>query len=328
MPAEITRTEKRALDEKLAAAQPENAVFQSEENTRRDGRKEETLEAFSSDYANAAEQLSQHTKSESLGPGKEGEHRSLAKTELTWHTDAWKATGDGFELEIGPECDKEDTKTWLTSFQRLQVNVLKRKTTKQEKLRFLLGAKANLEGKPCVAFAKGSTVGFPTAKNGKHLVATKLMEASRSGGLKPIDLEKIILHEVGHTLKTYFESHRGDLIVDLRTNGPESWISAQAQIEEISPHYLGKQFQPILTRLETETDKQKHKEFATSIAKELFAEACRHFYLEAVLTASPKKFKKTGFLAFDQFCQDLCTEAIHTIKKTPIPLRETGLEID
>jgi len=330
----------RTLDENLIRSVPQQSVFLSEETIRDNGIDETRLECFNPRYATAAENLSAATKFSNLGKGKPGEIKRLGNTELCWKEQSWTSEGVGFSLDIGPECDEQDTKTWLKKFETLQKNVLQRHTTKREQIHFVLGKKANeRQPKPCVAFAEDNTIGFPTTTNGSHLVAVKLCEASeKQADLKKVRLEKITLHEIGHTLKKFFEFEREEILLAMMLNGPKCWNNCAPLLGEISPHYLGEQAPKIEATLlanqmaaEVEPTRENEKvrnKFAYDIGREIFAELVRHFYLEPALDQKIKPFSKTGIHELDEFCTILSEEAAQTLEPKPKPIHPRGIEID
>ena len=330
----------RTLDENLTRAIPAKSVFVSEETTRNDGTEEERLECFNPRYAGAAEALSAETKTKSLGEGRAKERKLLGDTELHWRNGCWNLKKPGCQVEIGPECDEADCSAWLRSFGPIQKNVLRRQTTKRETIRFVIGEKANRrQPKPCVAYAEDNTVGFPTTANGSHILAVKLCEASeKTPGLKPVRLEKITLHEVGHTLKRFFEFGREEILAEMMRGGSKNWHRAANLLREVSPHYLGEQSEEIEKKLQAnesmaglapgrETEKIRNK-FAYDIGREIFAEIVRHFYLEPALEGKPKTFAKTGFYALDDLCSTLQEETVQTLLPKPKPIQRQGLELD
>lgn len=337
MPSQNKKT--RLLDHQLRAASETDAAFLATSDIKFGEAPEEVLEAFNHRYKAAAEALSKITPAHPMGAGGDGECRNISGIILTWEKEAWRSHGPGYTLEIGPECDQKDITHWLIEFKPVKNRVLSRPSKLRKTLDFILGEAANRIKADCIAFARGSIVGFPTTKNGCHILGVKLAEASKlEPDLLPVDLNKVLLHEIGHTMREHYTESRSKLSSELALFGPTNWDKAEAVIREISPHYLGDQFQTILcklaechVRLHAEPESPQRKEdwkVTWALGGELFAELCRHFYLDAVLEKKPRAFKNTGFSELDDLCNELCHQAKLTIAKSKAPLDIDHIDFD
>ena len=305
------------LDKNLQISQKNRAVFTSSESLQPTGETQQELETFSTKHYEAAEK--NLGKPKPLGPGKEqGETKTLAGFHLRWETDRWAHHSPTFQIEIAPESDTADTEKWLRAFLPIGKTLLNRATIKRETLVFKLGSSQTK--KPCVASAWENILAFPTCKDKSHLLAVQIERASQKSK-EQVDLQRIILHEIGHTLKKYFPDARQELDLSMADN----FARLRPLLETISPHYLGKQWGDIQKKFSqwkiicscdpTQENKRAAAKFAASISGEVFAETVRHFYLEGCLTQKQKPAKWTGYIILDEFIETLQTERRLTRKQ-------------
>ena len=318
------------LDEKLRATPMHTAVF-LDRATHTSMEELRQLETYNSQYHLAAETWSQTHSSEKLEiSNPKTNQKTIGGFAFAWDGKSWIHTAPTFQLEIDPNCDKKDAEDWIKKFKPIACQLLNRATVKRETLTFRLGC--HLE-KKCVAAAAGNTISFPFCENESHLLACCLSRAShKAKGLKPVALQNIILHEIGHTLKHYF-SHQRELII--------ASVSSQIKNGEkllgtISPHYLGEQHQNITNKFallktlgETDTtEAAQHSEYATLIGREIFAEMVRYYYLEPCLSKKLPRQPNSSYGILNQFAKDLLEQAKWTLKKTigKPPLGSENLE--
>jgi hypothetical protein len=192
-------------------------------------------------------------------------------------------------VHFGENCSRNDAVTWLNAFQNI-AKILWDTTLTDPNLIFEVGMPAIELGKSCVGMASGNHTMFPLGKNNCNLICVWTENAAKVLDLPnkektQLTLEKIILHEIGHTLRRYPELH--EIREKLKNTIFTGFRELKETLEEISPHYLGKQFYSIPDNLEGKRiiaiAENKEPEDSKNIAGEVFAEIVRHYYLEAYI---------------------------------------------
>lgn len=294
------------LDHTLQHCQEKDAVFVEHHFEGLFRSVESTVETFHPGYTAAAKALADHTPAKPIGEGTQGETRVIHGVTLAWTGQTWGASGNFYQLEIGPECDESDVNSWLLEFKPMREKVLTRRVEgqSQKHLTFLVGKAANRIHNRCVAFANGQTVGCPITEKG-HIIAVKTVQASHTqADLLPVKLHTILLHEVGHTLRQQFPGLRQALSSELTVNGAMAWDRVETLVRLVSPHYLAEQHQSTVLKFgaiqiknftePTRPEKGDELKWCDRMAGEIFAETCRHFYLDAVLEGKSRPEIKTG----------------------------------
>lgn len=319
------------LDEKLRACKQHAAVFSSE--TTKENEENQTLDAFNTDYEKEAEALSEANPANPIGNGKPAATKRFQGFHFLWAGNRWEHQAPTHTIEIAPQCDLKDVELWLKAFQPIAKNILSRAIVKRTHLLFQLGTPQSDAHR--VAYAQDSTIGFPVCQNQCHLLATKLAEASKKTA-NPVNIENIILHEIGHTLGKYFSEEKSDIQMTIL----DSFPLGQGLLQEISPHYLGDNRAKIpekITLLKTiealegtEEAKKSTRQFARRLGAEIFAEMLRYYYLEPCLNKQIKKPATTKYKILLDFAHILTKEAQITLQRevgTP-PFPATQQEID
>lgn len=305
----------RPLNEKLKACSPPDAVFA--EKTRRDYQE---VKAYDHAYAAAAEAEAARATGPEVGEGKGRETRTVAGIPFSWEGTLWAHEEFGVRIELHPKTNQRDATETLKTIRSLYP-IPRRKTIKRDKIIFRVG----LTWINKLATAVGNIISVPFAINGTSLFAACLARASKKNtSILPVKLQDILLHEVAHTLRVYYLDARDELQVGVSRN----FHKTRELMEEISPHYLGKQHQDISAKFallnvkihieDNESYEAELDDAARKIGAELFAEVVRYFYLEPVLTKKIPKPAETGFRALDRFCGCLVEEAQITVGRNPI----------
>lgn len=310
------------LDHRLRPCIQADAKFQSSQS-----RNKEILEAYTDELATTAEAWAASQPPNPLGSGNK-KATILSGFHLRWDGTCWLHEKTALRIEISPNCDKEQTLQCLKSIQAMQP-LFAREIIHREQIRIQIGTEPE---RPCIAFAKGNTIGIPFAKDGCHLLAPSLCTASPE---ENIQLQNIILHEVGHTLGKYLQNGKEEI----RAGIGRHFKKLAKELEKISPHYLGKQSQAITLDLAAKTaaswaDPENEKqlnETERKLTSEIFAEAVRYYYLEPILNGKKRAPIKTGFWGFDEFLAELAEDAKITMEQNlngpPFPKKGEAPEI-
>jgi hypothetical protein len=333
------------LNKSLKVCAEEEATFKSEISD------SQILECYNHELSEAAKELYTTLNHEPLGISTPNEKKKIGNYEFRWDTEKFSANEDldplsnigtrkkeprwiveigDTEVRFGTECSQNDAVAWLNAFEKISRKLLDTTLT-EGSLVFEVGMPACELARPCVGMACENHVMFPLGSNNRNIIAVWVEKAAQNLNLHPaeigqITLEKMILHEIGHTLKRDPVLHklREKLNEDIFTG----FEDLEEILEEISPHHLSKRFYSQKKELqaanksyeigETETKKDRY-----NASGEVFAEVIRHYYLEPHLTKLAKRPPKketilTPILNF--LIETLHTEKIYFPKsKEPEP---------
>lgn len=289
------------LDQNLHRCEEPAAKFThsvEQKGTLADSKTLQTLSAFDSEMAQAAETLSQKTKFEPIGiasyPGESKEINGFGFVAVT--TNGWVCQRRDCSIHLQATTDRIDTELLLAAIQPIEEKILKRNLAGKKPIEIHIGihqwpthhsiASASHHG-------DHRKIRFFTTENQSHLLASKLEQAVG------IECSKVLLHEIGHGMD--------ELMPRLRSALEQTVIAklenAETFLKEISPDYLGKQFTS-----GGAADK------AWRISDEIFAETVRTQYLEpCMLGELPPKHTKTNWDSLDKLVEYLHKEAALTL---------------
>jgi hypothetical protein len=212
------------------------------------------------------------------------------KKEPRWTVEIGDAT-----VYFNPKCSINDAVFWLNSFKKIS-NKLSNVTLINQNLIFEVGMPAEELGISCLGMASGNHIMFPLGANNCNLLCVWAEKSGKELNLPPqekaqITLEKMILHEIGHTLKNH------PTLCELRkTLNKEiftGFYDLHEIIQEVSPQYLNKRFHSTSLNFQICNNTYGRKREETqqdtkNISGEVFAEVIRHYYLEPHLTKIAK----------------------------------------
>lgn len=313
-------TRKHLLDHQLKYCEEPQAVFQETET-----RKGQDIECFDLEYIQAAQKWASknpHT------PLPIGETLTLQGKTFQREEDKWIWRSESLEITLNPKTSKDSAERLLATINQAQP-ILKRRLVHNDKIRVLLG----YSDRPCVAAALKNILMFPLTENG-NILADALAESSKDSSKEKVTLSLIFLHELGHTLRTYLLYIREDMIARIG----EEFFSCEKLLKEISPHYLGKQFNNTAARLASLQIRNSSPEQAEELAKlkisltgEIFAEMVRHYYLEPLLLGEKRKTPPTKTKSITEFGNILQEELEGSLQHThpkAFPIKEPPGEYD
>lgn len=297
----------------------------------------QTLHAFSSEMTHEAELLSEKTTCEPIKKASSTkESREIAGFEfVAVAPNKWVCQRRDCSIHLNATTDQVDAQLLLKAIGCVEEKILKREIAGKKPIEFHIGEE-QWESQKNVASAthydNHRKIRFFFAANQSHLLISKL---EQSVG---IDCLKIVLHEIGHGMDQSMPRMRAAL---------EQTIIAKFEkaadfLNEISPHYLGKQFKaiveettilqqaifykiPKLTLLEKNQktgDLEQHfvnvepyvAHKAWRISDEIFAETLRTQYLEPCMkNEPPPKHRETGWESLDKLIEYLHREVGRTL---------------
>jgi hypothetical protein len=319
------------LNRNLHVCTEEQAIYLSRcLNDFKDPRIEETqeLESYSSKLTQAAERISQSKTPNPIGAGKTPTQKlSLAGLQFSWEGTHWELDRINHQIRISPATDRNDATVVLETLKSIRTGVFNRSFLATEETIFIIGA-TDKESENCVASAQRKKIGrqtynlirIPFCENGAHLIPVQLddhLSQSFPTSGKHGDLQKIILHEIGHTLRVKFQEQRENL----RRFTEIEFGAIAPVLKEISPVYLGTQADDITesillkrartlflddtpTEIKLEANRDLTR-YSQKIGAEVFAEMLRHYYLEPCVSRIFPPPPSTGVPEFDQFAAKL-----------------------
>jgi len=283
-----------------------------------------------------------------IGEGLPGEKVLLGRTEerFLWNISGfWENTSQSRSIQILPNCDRKDAETWIEAFSPIDKKILRRGLADRKPVTFVLGPRFDKEYEN-VGFANAETrqIGFSQSRNGENLLCTLVEEATADSD-KPIPLQMLILHEIGHLLETQLEKPLGELIGSF----PENHTKAGVLLDQISPQYLSEDWGACTRLFEILKEKSARGETTvqvkgwnaptplasfeknrrTEFCREILAELVRTIYLEPALSNKVPTPVETGWSELDDLANRIEQEAQYNLKKgalerSPFPQRITG----
>jgi hypothetical protein len=294
------------LNKSLKVCAEKEATFKSEISD------SQILECYNHELSETAKELYTALNDTPLGIGNLEETKKIGNYEFNWDTYLYSADekldlnanigkrkqeprwtveiGDIF-IRFGTECSQNDAVTWLNAFEKISKKLYETNLITKG-LVFEVGMPETELGKKCLGMASENHVMFPLGSNNRNLIAVWIEKAAQKLHLHPaekgqITLEKMILHEIGHTLK--INPSLWELRQKLNEEIFTGFQNLEEILEEISPHYLSQRF--YVTNIELQSQNEEYEAGKTEKRKdkynasgEIFAEVIRHYYLEPHLT--------------------------------------------
>jgi len=322
------------LNKKIQRCDEKEAAFTSLstiENLRKlKPKRMNTIRCYGPEYEGIAEVSSKKTPASPLGKGAPNAKLSLHGYTFNWTEEAlWRCDRKSCSILIHPHSDINDVQTVLKSLRPIETNVLSRGCVTRETINFHIGTPQWDPINKNVAASSDyieKRVSLFTTDNNSHIFGARLQEAAK------IPLTKIILHEIGHLLEPLLN----DSIRELTHSFYEIPTSISKTLQEISPHYLGKNAEGIIENIrmlnrakfekkktisvngKTKNTDTYRRSWGDWIVQETFAEMLSHYYLEPCLTRKLPPEPKSGWKALDDFAHRLLREAKLNFKKDSI----------
>jgi hypothetical protein len=205
----------------------------------------------------------------------------LGKLEFTWelHRRTWKFDGEFYSIEIMTNCCREDAESWLDAFFAAEKQSVALHHGK--KVAHLVGIIPDKMDRVADANDRTMSVGWYNLADTSRLFAVALTDATKESE-HPIELTRMIHHEVAHCYEPAMRDWLGILTIDV------AGADLDAVAQKVNPMYLPSRItdwkaegEQIAKRNCSEREKRElRKQSDESLAAEFLVESYVHAAIE------------------------------------------------